>query len=137
MTIELTLKRGKSSQRSTIGELSCNGALQCFTLEDVVREVKIPRETAIPAGRYRVIFNFSNRFKKVMPLLVNVPDFEGVRIHPGNTDADTDGCILVGTTKSADFIGNSRVAYDELMAKLEPAFNAGQDIFITIMNASE
>ena len=61
----------------------------------------------------------SNRFKKVMPLLLNVPEFEGIRIHSGNTNHDTEGCILVGKTRSTDFIGGSRTAFTSLMAKLQ------------------
>jgi hypothetical protein len=96
-----------------------------------VRPVKIAGRTAIPAGRYEVIINFSQRFGRPLPLLLNVPDFEGVRIHPGNTPANTEGCILVGETKSENFIGQSRVAFDQLFEKLKAA-SATEKIFVEI-----
>ncbi len=131
----LTLKRGASAPNSTPGQLFINGVFECFTLEDVVRPVKIKGKTAIPKGTYQVIVDFSNRFQKLMPLLVNVPNYEGIRIHPGNTAEDTDGCILVGTksvkTNGEYTIQNSRIAYDALFAKLVAA-NKKEKITISI-----
>lgn len=141
--MELLLNRDKFSSISTIGTLHVNGALQCFTLEDFDRdknkdgdlndsgEAKVFGKTAIPRGRYQVIISYSNRFKKNLPLLLNVPGFLGIRIHSGNTHADTEGCILVGETKSKDFVGNSRVAFADLMLKLEIA-SKREKIYITI-----
>ena len=119
--MELQVKRTDFTDNSTIGELSVNGQFECYTLEDKVRPVKIAGKTAIPAGRYEVIIDFSQRFGRLLPLLLNVPDFEGVRIHPGNAAADTEGCILVGEEKSQDFVGQSRAAFDRLFAKLSAA----------------
>ena len=73
----------------------------CHTLEDVQRDVKIAGKTAIPWGMYKLIVNMSNRFKKRLPLLLDVPNFEGVRIHGGNTEQNTEGCILVAARKTA------------------------------------
>jgi hypothetical protein len=87
--------------------------------------------TAIPYGKYEVIINFSNRFKQYMPLLLKVPGFEGVRIHAGNKSADTEGCILVGSSKSLNFIGNSRVTYKSLFAKMKVAAKK-EKIFLNI-----
>ncbi len=129
--MELQVKRTDFSDDSTIGELSVNGQFECYTLEDKVRPVKIAGKTAIPPGRYEVIINFSQRFGYPLPLLLNVPDFEGVRIHPGNTPANTEGCILVGETKSENFIGQSRIAFDQLFEKLKAAA-ATEKIFIEI-----
>jgi len=119
--MELLLKRIHKTLNSTIGELFVDGKFECYTLEDVERAVKIKNETAIPKGKYKVIINRSTRFKKDLPLLLNVPNFEGVRIHSGNTNHDTEGCILVGQTRATDFIGNSRKAFDKLFAKLQKA----------------
>jgi hypothetical protein len=119
--MKLLLKRIHKTDVSTIGELYVDGIFQCYTLEDIERDVKIKSETAISKGKYKVMITLSNRFKKYMPLLLNVPNFEGVRIHSGNTNHDTEGCILVGQTRSKDFIGQSRKAYDKLFKKLETA----------------
>lgn len=106
MTLELLLQREPSSEKCTIGILWNGEEMLCYTLEDVVREVKIQNQTAIPAGRYQVRMTYSMRFGKIMPQLMDVPNFAGVRIHGGNTDADTEGCILVGMNKATDKIFN-------------------------------
>lgn len=121
MKANLLLKRLHRTNNSTIGELFLNGKFECYTLEDVERPVKIQNQTAIPKGKYKVIINQSVRFKQLMPLLLNVPNFSGVRIHSGNHKDNTEGCILVGRTRSVDFIGNSRAAYRQLFAKLQKA----------------
>lgn len=117
--MKLQLKRKYRTNNSTIGELYIDGIFECYTLEDVERDIKIKNETAIPKGTYKVIINQSNRFKRLLPLLINVPNFEGVRIHSGNTNHDTEGCILVGKTRSLDFIGQSRKAFDSLFKKMQ------------------
>ena len=129
--MEVHVKRVQLSGESTIGELSVDGRFECYTLEDKVRPVKIKGRTAIPAGRYEVIINFSQRFQRPLPLLLRVPNFEGVRIHPGNTAANTEGCILVGDTKSENFIGQSRVAFERLFDKLKASSESAK-IFIEI-----
>lgn len=117
--MKLTLKRNPSSEKSTQGELFYNGIHQCWTLEDVVRDKKIYAQTAIPAGTYEVVISYSNRFKRLLPLLLNVPNFTGVRIHSGNTAQDTEGCILVGNKKGADSVLESRAAFNALFAKMK------------------
>lgn len=129
--MELQIKRTDFSEESTIGELSVNGVFECYTLEDKVRPVKIAGKTAIPSGRYEVIINFSQRFQKQLPLLMNVPNYEGVRIHSGNTAANTEGCILVGETKTENFIGESRWAFNRLFEKLKIASET-EKIFLEI-----
>jgi len=124
----ITIKRLYKSDNSTIGEMTIDGKWECYTLEDKERDVKIKSETAIPKGTYKVIINQSNRFKKLLPLVLNVPNFEGIRIHPGNTNHDTEGCILVGRTRSKDFIGQSRKAFESLFAKMKLA----KEITLTI-----
>jgi hypothetical protein len=106
--------------KPTFGSLSasCDGGpweFVCWTLEDPVREIpgrpvsswKIPKETAIPFGAYRVSLTMSNRFKVVLPLLCDVPGFTGVRLHGGNTDEDTEGCPLVAHRRNSSRIWQS------------------------------
>lgn len=134
--MELLLIRYEFTDKSTIGTLYLDGIKECFTLEDVVRDVKIPKETAIPFGRYEVDITMSQRFGRSMPLIKEVPNFEGIRIHSGNTSDDTEGCILVGTTRGKDAIGNSRDAFKELFIKLTIALTHGK-VFITIKNKND
>jgi len=126
----ITIKRLYKTENSTIGELLVDGLFECFTLEDKEREVKIKGETAIPKGEYKVIINESNRFKRELPLLLNVPNFEGVRIHSGNTNHDTEGCILVGQSRNKNYIGQSRKAFDKLFKKMQKA----KEITLTIQS---
>jgi len=133
--MQLKVIRRWFTSKSTIGDLYVNGVFQCHTLEDVVRPdgVKVFGETAIPHGTYQVIIAPSNRFKRDLPRLLNVPKFDGILIHPGNTDKDTHGCILVGETKGADFIGNSRTAFAALFTKIQGAVKAGEKVTIEIV----
>jgi len=121
--MKLKLERIYKAPTYTIGKLYIDGAYFCDTLEDVVRPngIKVYGKTAIPAGEYKVILNMSNRFKQIMPLLLNVPGFEGIRIHAGNTDADTNGCLLVGKNTVKAKITESRVTYQNLMSILKLA----------------
>jgi adenylate kinase family enzyme len=130
----LNLRRKWFTDKSTIGELYFGLDKFCYSLEDSVRFKKIQNVTAIPSGRYEVVITFSNRFLNLMPLLLNVPGFDGIRIHSGNTDADTDGCILVGKTRfddQPDVIFESRAAFSDLMEKLTEAIKQGK-VFIEI-----
>jgi hypothetical protein len=119
--VNIDIIRRKSSTKSTIGKMSIDGVFECYTLEDVTREQKIVGVTAIPAGDYKVIINMSNRFQRLLPLVLDVPGFSGIRIHPGNKAEDTEGCILVGNTAGEDFIGNSRIAFNALFEKMRKA----------------
>ena len=133
--MELKLIRKRLYKDSTIGELLIDGYFECYTLEDEVRPPgeKVPGETAISAGTYKLVIDKSDRFKCLMPHLLDVPMFTGVRIHSGNTDQDTEGCILVGSTiVNENFIGNSKVAFDQLFSKLKLTFDLGEEIRITI-----
>lgn len=131
--MKLTVRRLELTGQSTIGRLAVDGVDFCWTLEDVVRAgPKVPGQTAIPAGTYAVQLTMSNRFKRVLPLLLNVPGFEGVRIHPGNTAADTEGCILVGLGHVDDGITDSRKAFDALFARLQATDARGESISLEI-----
>ena len=129
--MELRLERTDSAGDCTIGKLYVDEEFECDTLEDPERLVKIHSKTAIPDGRYEVIISQSPRFGRELPLLLNVPNFEGVRIHPGNTADDTEGCILVGDTTSGTSIGQSKVAFERLFGKLKSA-TAKEKIFMEI-----
>lgn len=133
--MNLKLVRKTFTDESTVGALSVNGKHECFTLEDKVRAVKIKGATAIPAGIYEVTITFSDRFQRPLPLLLNVPNFSGIRIHSGNTADDTEGCILVGTTQSKNFIGNSRVAFKALCGKIEKALRK-EKIFMEVIGGT-
>ena len=137
--MRLVLTRTLLNAKSTIGKLVVDDTFFCYTLEDKDRflethpEGKVYGETAIPRGKYQVIIDFSNRFKRELPRLLLVPGFEGIRIHPGNTDKDTHGCILVGTSiVNDDFIGNSRAAFNHLFDVMDDAYARGQEIWIEV-----
>lgn len=131
--MKLKLTRDIFENEFTLGGLEIDGQHFCFTVEDKVRPQKIKGMTAIPAGRYKVTMTFSNRFKKVLPLLVDVPNFEGVRIHSGNTAEDTEGCIIVGKVRTSNGVGLSRDAMAELMPMLRDASVDGEKIEIEIV----
>lgn len=142
--MEMQLRRTTFTNRSAVGELWIDGQFECYTLEDQVREIpgqpvaswKVHGKTAIPTGIYSVVINFSSRFHRPLPLLIGVPGFSGIRIHSGNTDKDTEGCILVGQENGSDFIGNSRAAFDVLMLKLRAALDM-EKVKITISGLPE
>lgn len=129
--MKLDLHRIAFKDTYTIGKLFRDGIFECDTLEDKNRdlnkdgdltdtgEVKVYGKTCIPFGIYKVILNYSNRFKRIMPLLLDVPNFEGIRIHSGNTEANTSGCILVGQNKVVGQLINSRVTFNLLFTKLQ------------------
>jgi hypothetical protein len=122
----LSLKRQPSANGCTIGELFVDGKHECFIVEDVVRPAtakKVFGETAIPAGTYQIANTYSPRFGKYLPLLLNVPGYAGVRIHPGNYSADTEGCLLPGTSimPGGKGVANSRLAFESLFKKLKAA----------------
>lgn len=125
----LRLIREPSINGTTFGSLYLNGHWECWTLEDQLREQpyvpvsqwKIPGETAIPAGVYPVTVTMSARFGVPLPLVQDVQGFSGIRIHAGNSIADTEGCILVGMDRHDRRILRSRVALERLLTKLGTA----------------
>ena len=128
--MKLALIRKYKKDKYCIGKLYIDGEYFCDTLEDKDRgltdnmtvseisKIKVKKETAIPTGTYKVTITYSNRFKKNMPLINNVKGFEGIRIHSGNTDKDTEGCILVGQNKVIGQVINSQATYKVLYNKL-------------------
>jgi hypothetical protein len=144
-TMEIILQRIKYNETATIGDLLIDGAPFCHTLEDKDRDLlktmpltdiaqkKIHGKTAIPKGKYEVALTFSNRFQKVMPQLLDVPGFAGIRIHAGNTSADTEGCILVGSKATGDdFITESKKTYQTLLGVLTQVAHT-EKIFLTVV----
>lgn len=141
--MEIEVRRESSSDRSTIGRVFVDGVFECFSLEDVVREVpgqpvhqwKVFGATAIPAGRYRILMANTQKFGRV-PWVQDVPGYTGILIHCGNIHEHTSGCLLVGRTRAADFIGESRPALQALVAKIEAAIAAGDEVWITYVNGA-
>lgn len=133
----LRLNRIEHNPNFTIGELYVDGKWECFTLEDTVRPLgeKVYGQTAIPVGQYRVTVNLSNRFKRLLPLIQDVPQFEGVRIHPGNRPADTEGCILVGRSRGTGEIYESKLAFNALFPKIQAALANGESVWLEIYNS--
>ena len=141
--MNITLNRIAKKAKYTIGKLYINDQYFCDTLEDTDRGLtqsmteqqigskKVYGETAIPTGTYRIIISYSNKFKKQMPLLLNVPGFAGIRIHSGNTEKDSLGCILVGKNKAIGKVLESRDTYSKLFSILQEA-NKKETIKITI-----
>lgn len=132
--MDIAIKRIYKGAEYTIGRLSIDGKYFCDTLEDTVRSpgVKVRGKTAVPAGRYRVVITESPRFKRILPLLVDVPNFEGVRIHPGNTAEDTEGCLLVGFNQVKGKVVASRATFQKLFEKLWAADRAREEIWTEI-----
>lgn len=146
--LRLELVRSTFGETTVTGDLYVDGEWQCFTLEDRVRpdpnlltpanEAKVSGETAIPDSTYQVVITPSPRFKRRLPLLVNVPGFDGIRIHPGNSHRDTEGCILVGEGvnqfSQEPMLTKSVSAFNALFDLMEEAIEAGESITVTVRN---
>ena len=142
--MELHLKRTYKGEKYTIGHLYINDAYFCDVIEDKDRglydymnvgeiaNIKVKHETAIPYGTYKVTLSMSNKFGKILPEIHNVKGFSGVRIHSGNTEKDSSGCLIVGENKVKGKVINSRRTMNKLMAFLEPAVERNEEINITI-----
>ncbi len=133
---QIKVKRTTFTDQSTIGELLIDDKFICYTLEDVDRKLesggkKIYGETAIPRGTYEVKITYSERFNKMLPLLIDVPQFEGIRMHIGNFKENTHGCILLGYIKDNDKILNSTKAVDRVIAIIIEKLKQGK-IFIKV-----
>jgi hypothetical protein len=141
----LELFRKKSNGDTTIGELSIDGAFQCYTLEDEKREIKVMGETRIPAGTYKIKLQqngtmtgkYAKRFPGIhqgMLWLQDVPNFTTIYIHIGNTDDDTKGCILVGKHENNWKLSESTNAYIPLYVKIVQALNSKEKVSIKIID---
>ena len=142
--MNLTLFRKWPRKNYCIGLLFVNGERFCETLEDKIVDTnkngvfdkpqkKVAGESAIPYGKYEVIYNWSPRFGRNLPRLLNVPHFEGILIHPGNDATDSSGCILVGRNTEVGKLTQSRVTSDKLNKLIEDAQRKGEKITIEIV----
>jgi hypothetical protein len=137
--MKIEVIRTKFDDTCSIGEMLVDGSHECYTLEPVTRPAdaeKIFGKTAIPYGTYPVTVSFSGHFQRDMPLLVGVPNFSEVRIHPGNYASNTEGCCLVGEGESADAITQSVAAFDALWPKIRDAVANGEEVTITYTDGS-
>nr|DAW29516.1 MAG TPA: hypothetical protein [Caudoviricetes sp.] len=142
--MEIRLKRIARKDGYTIGQMSLNGDYFCDTLEDTDRGLKDTMQvneilakkrkgvTAIPTGKYDVVLTFSPKFKRVLPLLLNVKGYEYIRIHHGNFPSSTDGCLLVGENKERGKVINSRATLERLMSVLLECEKKKEKVTITI-----
>lgn len=134
----LELMRDNDPQaKHNYGELYVDGRLLGQTLEDEDRRLedggeKVYGQTAIPRGRYKVTITFSNRFQRPMPLVHDVPGFTGIRIHGGNTEADTHGCPLLGAIRTRNGIAQCPGVNARLMYYLEAAESRGEDVWLEV-----
>ena len=141
--MDIQLKRIAKKETYTIGKLYIDGVYFCDTIEDKdrslnqtmsindIKKKKVYGETAIPTGTYKLVIDYSNRFKKNMAHILNVPGYEGIRIHTGNSAKDSLGCIIVGKNKVVGKVVESRNTYNQLFPILQKAFKEGE-IKITI-----
>lgn len=124
----------------TIGKLYVDGVYFCDVIEDkdrglddsmTVREIlnkKVKGETAIPTGHYNIEITYSPKYKRMMPLLIGVKGYSGIRIHSGNTSKDTEGCLLVGKNTKVGMVLESRNTYQRLFAMMQGQKNITIDI---------
>lgn len=134
--MELKVTRSWKKETYTVGRLYVDGKLWCNTLEDTVRDIersgKVRGCTAIPAGRYRVVYTYSPKFGRQLPRLIGVPYFEGILIHPGNSAKDSEGCILVGYNTEVGRLTRSRETSDRLNSMIKEEIDKGRDVWIEI-----
>lgn len=143
--MKLEIKRIAKKPTYTIGKLYINGSYFCDTLEDKdrgltqtttlshIKSIKVPGQTAIPTGHYKIIINKSPKFGRLLPRLLDVPGFDGILIHRGNTDKDSAGCILVGENKIVGKVINSTGYETKLVDILTKAQNNKEEITIFII----
>ena len=131
---DFVLTRVQRDPDVTIGELTIGGHHIAWTCEDTERigQPKVWGQTCIPRGRYRILRTWSPHFNATWPQVMDVPGFEGIRIHPGNTPADTEGCILPGLERRPKSVGSSQLAFSEVLKWLDSIEQQNQEAWITI-----
>lgn len=142
--MNLTLKRLNLTPNYTEGELYVNDVYFCKTLEDTNRDLnkngqfdnnekKVYGETCIPYGKYKVILSYSPKFKRELPEILEVPDFQGIRIHRGNKISDTLGCVLCGEKVKNGYLSNSTPYEIKLVELFKQAKSRNEESFIEII----
>jgi hypothetical protein len=159
--MEIFVERQDLSPKRAIGQFYFDGIPEYYSLEDAVREIpgkpveewKIPKQTAIPVGRYRVILSRSERFSKkasakasaeaghpvtvdvILPELLGVPGFLGIRIHGANDADDIEGCIGAGTHRVGhDEIAVCKPAVDGIIKRIDEAISRNESVWLTVQN---
>lgn len=143
--MKLKLIRKYKKNNYTIGKLYINNQYFSDTLEDVDRgltsamteeqifDIKVAGKTAIPSGTYKIGYTYSPKFHRYLPLIQGVKGFSGIRIHSGNTDKDTEGCVLLGQNKKVGQVINSRAICSEFYRIVENALDNLETITIEIV----
>ena len=129
-------ERGEWFTRGIIYSPDSDQSPFCYSVEDRVRPEgeKVYGQTAIAEGIYELKNTFSNRFKKRLPILLGVKNFEGVRIHAGNTAENSEGCILVGTRQTANGVSNCAPSVDAIIALIDANADVGVRTLLNITN---
>jgi len=140
--MEFKIKRVALKENYTIGHWYIGNHKFCDTIEDKVRDLnkdgdlddegegKVYGETAIPYGKYKMVLAYSPRFKRILPTILNVKGFEGIRVHSGNTAKDSEGCIIVGVNDRKGWVSNSRNTLDALIKLMEESKQKEFDLTI-------
>ena len=129
--------RNVFTQNSTISNVTVNDDFVCYFLEDEDKKLedggeKVFGRTAIPRGFYEIKMDYSPKYKKNMPHVLDVPQFEGIRIHPGNKPDDTEGCLIPGLSYKDDWVRDSKDAYEKLLSMMLNAWEAGEKVTLEI-----
>lgn len=139
--MEIKFNRLWPNDECVTGVVDIDGSQLCFFLEDRVREIpgldvaewKIKGETAIPRGRYQLVLDYSQRFQKITPHLLDVPGFTGIRVHGGNRASDTEGCIIIGEKRyDAYTVGECAIAMSEFIMQIDLALANNETCWATI-----
>lgn len=135
--MNLSLIRDTFTETSTTGKLFIENEFECYVLEDQDRKLeaggsKIYGRTAIPRGRYKIELDWSPKYGRDMPHILDVPQFEGIRIHTGNRSEDSEGCLIPGQERIENYVRNSKLAFDALLQKLNLAWANNEEVWLTI-----
>ena len=143
--LRLLADRAWGKPEYTISRFFVNGERWCECLEDTnrglkstmsteeIKAKKVYGKTAIPSGKYRVTYTYSPKFKKYLPLVNDVPCFSGIRFHAGNTNKDTEGCLLLGKNSKVGMVTNSTYWTNKLIDKIRDAINHGEIVTLEIL----